>query len=368
MNRKKIAILLTFCIGLMVTLTSCGAPYSGVKMSDYVRVGKYKGLEVEKVKSKVTDKMVNAHIDKILQSKATTKQVKRGTVKKGSNIIISYVGKIDGKKFDKGSAEGQNLTVGSKQYIKGFEEGLIGAKVGDKKVLKLKFPKKYADSKVAGKDVVFEVKIDSIQQVTTPKLDKDFVKKNSEFKTVAEYKKSIKEGLEKQNKENGISVQRSYLWNKVVSNCAVKKDKDGNEKYPEKEVTRVADTLTDQYKSLAKQNHLEFKDFIKKQLGMDEKAFEKQLNSYAKTVVKEDMIAYYIADKEGIKVTDEDYKDYVEKNLKKFGYTEKSFKEATGKTYEEAYGGKDNIKTQVYKDKVLSFILKEAKEIKKIKH
>ena len=80
------------------------------------------------------------------------------------------------------------------------------------------------------------------------------------------------------------------------------------------------------------------------------------------------MIAYYIADKEGIKVTDEDYKDYVEKNLKKFGYTEKSFKEATGKTYEEAYGGKDNIKTQVYKDKVLSFILKEAKEVKKIKH
>ena len=153
-----------------------------------------------------------------------------------------------------------------------------------------------------------------------------------------------------------------------MSNCAVKKDKDGNEKYLEKEVTRVADTLTDQYKSLVKQNHFEFKDFIKKQLGMDEKAFEKQLNSYAKTVVKEDMIAYYIADKEGIKVTDEDYKDYVEKNLKKFGYTEKSFKEATEKTYKEAYGGKDNIKTQVYKNKVLNFILKEAKEVKKIKH
>lgn len=365
MRMKKSGLLLTLCFALVVTLTSCGQPYDGVNFKDYVKVGEYKGLDVEKFSTKVDDKLVDAQIKKILQSKATTKQVKSGVVKKGDTVIISYVGKIDGKKFDKGSAEGQSLVIGSNQYIKGFEEGLIGTKVGDKKTLNLKFPKKYSDSKVAGKKVVFNVTVDALQKTVVPKLNNDFVKKNSKEKSVADYKKSVRKTIEKQLKENGISGQKATLWSKVVSNSSLKKK--GDDAYPEKELSRVADTLTEQYKNLAKQNKLEFKDFLKQQMGIDEKTFEKQVKVYAKTIVKEDLIAYAIAEKENIKVTDKDYDDFVKKNLKKYGFTEKTYKEATGKTYEEAYGGKENIMTQVYKDKVIDLIFKEAKIVKKAK-
>lgn len=367
MKNKKIFLLLAFCIGMVVTLTSCGAPYSEVDLKESIKVGEYKGLKVEKYDATVSDKAVNEQIKKTLESKATTKQIKSGTVKKGDSVMISYEGKINGKKFDGGSAEGQNLVIGSGQYIDGFESGLIGANVGDTKTLKLKFPKKYNDSKVAGKDVIFKVKIDSLQKVETPELNEDFVKKNTKFKTVDEYKASVKKELKKQNEESGIETQKAYLWNQIVSTSSIKKDKDGKSQYPDKELTRVSDTLRKQYESLAKQNNMKFKDFIKQQMGVDEKAFDKQLSSYAKTVVKEDLIAYYIADKEKIKVSDKEYKAFIEKNLKKYGFTEESYKKATGKSYEETYGGKDNIMTQVYRDKVLDFVLKNAKVVDKIK-
>ena len=366
MSTLKKTLLLGLCLGLMMVFTACGDPYDGINFDDYIKVGNYKGLEVNPYSTKVTDKEVNAAIKENRENAATTEFKETGTVKKGDTVKIDFVGKINGKKFDGGTGEDQSLTIGSGQFIDGFETGLIGVKVGDSKTLKLKFPKDYNDSSVAGKDVTFDVTVKSKQVRTVPELDEDFVKsqmkaaKVKDVKTVADYKDYIKKQLEKQKTKDGIAEQKSYLWSQVVSSSSIKTDKKGKEQYPKELVDAQVETITTQYEDYAKQNNMKLKDFLQQQMGMDEKTFKKQVKAYAQSMVKENLIVYYIADKEKIEVSDKEYDKFIKDQLAQYGYTEEQYEEQTGKSYEEA-NGEDNIRTQVYKDKVQDFMLDNAK-------
>ena len=372
MNIIKRALVLAVAVSVVLVFTACGEPYSNVDFEDYIKVGKYKGLEVSDYSTKVTNKEINDAIKQRREAAAKTEYEAKGVVKKGDTVKIDFVGKINGKEFDGGTGKDQSLTIGSNQFIKGFESGLVGVKVGGKKSLHLTFPKDYNDKKVAGKKVVFDVTVNSKQVRTVPKLNEEFIKeqmkqaKDGKAETVAEYKKYIKKELEKQKEEQGIQEQKSNLWSQVVSASSVKKDKDGKEKYPEEEVKRVSEQITKQYEDYAKQNNMKLKDFLKQQMGMDEKTFKKQVKAYAQSMVKEDMIVYYIAGKEDISVSDDEYEKYIEDQLKQYGYTAEQYKEQTGKTYEEA-NGEESIRTQVCKDKVQDMILKNAKITKKKK-
>lgn len=366
MKKAKIAMVLAVCAGVVMGFTACGTPYSNVKLSDYIKVGKYKGLEVAKYKVNVTEKQINKEIQSRLKAKATTKESKSGKVKDGDTVVISYEGKIRGKTFDGGSAKGANLTIGSGQFIDGFEDGLIGASVGQTKTLHLKFPSDYSNTDVAGKNVVFTVKVDAKQVKVTPKLDADFVKENSKATTVAGYRKLVKQDLEEDEKEKGEQTQKTYLWNKVVESSEVKKDKNGKEKYPEDQVQDKMDQQKEMYVQYAKNYNMSYKDFLKQQMNTTEKAFNKQLKTYAKTLVKQDEITYYIADKEDIDVSKKEYNAYIKKTLKQYGYTEKQYEKANGESYEKTVG-KDNITSAVYLEKVQDLILKNAKVVDKVK-
>lgn len=374
MRKTKLITILCLSVVLIMALTACGAsqPYSNIKLDDYVKVGKYKGLEVKSFKVKVTDKDVNERIKSNRQSAQKTEESKEGTVKKGDTVNIDFVGKIDGKEFEGGTGQGQTLTIGSGQFIDGFESGLIGVNVGDKKTLDLKFPKDYNNKDVAGKDVTFDVTVNSKQISVVPELNEEFVKdqmKNADtkkkVKTVAEYKEYVKDQLKKEKKEEGINEQKSYLWNEVVAASTVKKDDKKKEKYPEEQLKKVRKQITTQYEDYAKQNNMELKDFLEQQMQMDEKTFKKQVREYAKSVVKEDMIVMAIAEKEKIEVSSDEYEKYIADQLKSYGYTEESYKEQTGKTFEEA-NGEESIMSQIYKNKVLDFILDNAKVVDKL--
>ncbi|MGI6722662.1 MAG: trigger factor [Anaerovoracaceae bacterium] len=362
---RKIALLLAVCVGVVMSLSACGRPYSGYDLSDYIKVGKYKGLEVAKYTVNVTDKDVNKEIKSRLEAKASTKEVKTGTVKDGDTVVITYDGKINGKTFDDGSAKGANLTIGSGQFIDGFEDGLIGMKVGDTRTLNLKFPDDYSNKDVAGKKVSFKVTVDAKQEKVTPKLDEDFVKQNSKVDTVAAYKKLVKKDLEKKQRESGIQTQKQYLWNKVVESSTVKKNKNGKEKYPQDEIDKKVEQQKDMYTQYAKNYNMSYKDFLKQQMGTTPKEFNKQLRAYAKTLVKQDEVVYYIADKENIDVSKKEYKNFIKNTLKQYGYTEKSYKEANNESYEDTVG-KDNIMSSVYLDKVQDLILDKAKVLDKV--
>lgn len=365
MNRKKIALVLTVCVVVAMSLASCGKPYGDVKLEDHIKVGKYKGLKVEAYEVKVTDEDVDREIEARLTAAATVQEVKTGEVKEGDTVVITYDGKIDGKGFEGGSAQGSSLTIGSGQFIEGFESGLVGVKVGETKTLKLKFPKDYTKEDVAGKDVEFTVTVDAKQEKVVPKLDEEFVKNNSEQKTIAEYKKAVKEELTKMKEEEAIDMQKDYLWTKILADSEVLKDKDGKEKYPQEKLDTVKEKTVEDYKSFAEQYGMEFEDFLEQQMGMDEETFNEQVEEYAKIVVKQEMVLYYIAEKEGIEVDNKEYEDFIARSLERYGYTEETYKELNGQSYEETVG-KDNIMRDAYMEKVLNMILDNAKVVDKL--
>lgn len=162
-----------------------------------VELGDYKNLKVKKEKVSVSQKEINETIDQILKNFAEKKEVKRAA-KEGDEVIIDFLGKKDGVAFDGGKAEKFPLELGSKSFIPGFEEGLIGKKAGDELSLDLKFPKDYHAKDLAGAKVVFEVKIHEVRENVLPEINEEFLSKLGEFKTKEEFEKQIKEDLKTQ--------------------------------------------------------------------------------------------------------------------------------------------------------------------------
>lgn len=363
MKRKKMALLISVCVMVAIGLAACGKAYSDVDLSKYIKVGKYKGLEVEGFAVTVTPEEVDKEIHERLEKAATVSDVKKGTVADGDTVVITYEGKIDGKSFEGGSAQGASLTIGSGQFIDGFEEGLVGVEVGKPKVLKLKFPQGYTNKDVAGKDTEFTVTVDSKQERILPKLDMDFVKKNSKEKSVEAYKVKVAKDLKAKKEKDEISRQRGDLWYQVVKKSHVVKDKKGVEQYPKEKVERISNKITEGYKANAKEFNMKFSTYLKQVLEIDEKKFKEEVEKLAKEQVLDEEIVYYIAEKEGVEVTSKDQDEYVEKVLADQGYTKETFKELKGKTYEETIG-KEDLTTAVYKSKVLDLILKKAKIVK----
>ena len=157
-------------------------------------LGDYKGIEVTKTPVEVSDEEVDAAILSERESHTTYDDVDRA-VQDTDKVNIDYVGTKDGVAFDGGTAQGQELVIGSNQFIDGFESGLIGAKKGDEVTLDLTFPESYGNADLAGQAVVFKVTVNNVQEKNMPELDEAFVQEVSEFKTVDEYKESKKQSL-----------------------------------------------------------------------------------------------------------------------------------------------------------------------------
>jgi trigger factor len=162
-----------------------------------VELGDYKKLDVKKEAVKVSKKEVEETIDRILKNFAEKKKVER-EAKNGDEVIIDFLGKKDGVAFDGGKAEKFPLELGSKSFIPGFEEGLVGKKAGDELSLNLEFPKDYHAKDLAGAKVVFEVKIHEVRENVEPEINEEFLSKLGNFKTKEEFEKQIEEDLKTQ--------------------------------------------------------------------------------------------------------------------------------------------------------------------------
>ena len=162
-----------------------------------VELGDYKKLGVKKEAAKVSKKEVKETIDRILKNFAEKKKVER-EAKNGDEVIIDFLGKKDGVAFDGGKAEKFPLELGSKSFIPGFEEGLIGKKAGDELSLDLEFPKDYHAKDLAGAKVIFEVKIHEVRENVEPEINEEFLSKLGDFKTKEEFEKQIEEDLKTQ--------------------------------------------------------------------------------------------------------------------------------------------------------------------------
>lgn len=327
-------------------------------LSKYVKVGNYKGLEYTSQKASVTDEEVDVEIQRRLQKAAKTENFKSGKVENGDTINISFVGKIDGKEFEGGSSESTDITVGTTQMIDGFVEGLIGKNVGESVTLNLKFPDDYGKTDLQGKAVEFKVTINSKKKISVPKLNASFVKKNSKYKTVKEYKEGVKKELLNQKQKSIDSTVKQELWSRIINKSKAKK-------YPEKELNEAmsqANKLEESYKAQAQNYGMEWETYLKTVMRTDKKGFEKLKQEYAKNIVFNRMVMYSIARSENISLSNREYKKEILKILEDNGYDEESFKKAFGKDI-ETYADEQNWRQKILFDKVLDKVMKDGKKV-----
>ncbi len=180
-----------------------------------VELGDYKNLKVKKDTVEVSKEEVSETIDRILKNFAEKKKVDRES-KNGDEVIIDFLGKKDGVAFDGGKAEKFPLELGSKSFIPGFEEGLIGKKAGDEISLDLEFPKDYHAKDLAGEKVVFEVKIHEVRENALPEINEEFLSKLGEFKTKEEFEKQIEEDLKIQKQAESDEKFKDKLVKKLA--------------------------------------------------------------------------------------------------------------------------------------------------------
>lgn len=365
--KKKYVIGLIIVIALAVVAIAGyfiyehnSKPYN-MDLSKYVKVGKYTGLKYDQVTPEVTSEEVEQQVNANLEKAATTEDVKEGTVADGDTINIAYTGKVDGKTFEGGSTDSQDITIGTTPFIDGFTEGLIGKKIGDKVTLNLKFPEDYQEKSLAGKDVVFDVTINSKKVKKVPELNEKFVKSatDDKCKTVDEYKDYVKKQLIDSKKSSYDNYAKQQLWAQVIKDSKAIK-------HPKKELKdaeKQADEMEEQYKAQASAQGMDWATFLKNNMGTDEKGFKKQKEEYAKNIVFQQMVVYYIADKENIKVTKKEYDKNLEEALKGSGLTKKKFKEAYNMSIEK-YAEQNNWKEQMLMGKVLDYIMEKGKPTK----
>ncbi len=314
MKKRIIPFVLMMCLAVSLGLTGCGSdnPYSGYDLSEYVKTANYKGLEMEKIEVSVSDEEVSTQVEANVEDTKTTEEVKEGTVAKNDTVNIDYEGKIDGETFSGGSAEDTDLTIGSGQFIDGFEDGLIGKPVGSTQTLNLKFPDDYNSSEVAGKDVVFTVTINHIVKETIPEYNDAWVADNSDVETTAEYEQQVRDELYKEKEDQAKSDAISDLWSQVVESSEVIK-------YPEDEVNKYVEEIETQYQAMADNNGMELKD-LWEQYGIEsEEEYNTENKETAQAYVKEQMVMYDIAEKEDLSYTNEE-EDELRTQLEDAGY------------------------------------------------
>lgn len=321
--------------------------YTKMNYDKVVKVGKYEGVKGTMAKVQVTDEEIQTEIDQQLAKAATTKTVKKGKVKDGDTIVIDYKGMMDGKAFEGGSAEKQDLTIGSGAMIPGFEDSLIGKEIGKTCTINVTFPEDYSAEELAGKDAEFEIKIRSKKVTVTPEYDKKFIKKVSKYDNKKDYEKSIKKKLTKQKKEEAEDQLKEDLWAKVLEKTKVKK-------YPKDLLSEETVLVKQQYEQMAAQYGASPED-----MGIT----EDQYKEFAKESLKEKLAIHAIAKKEHLKVSRSDKKEFYKEILKENGVTEKEFKKYTEMSVEE-YVEANGMDIQMLRDKVLDFVRENAKVTK----
>ena len=317
------------------------------KALDYVTLGEYKGLQVTVAPvQEVTDEDVKATEEAAIKNAELYEERTEGTVKEGDIVNIDYEGKKDGVAFDGGTAQGYNLEIGSGTFIDGFEEGLIGVKVGDTVDLDLTFPENYQSEDLAGQAVVFTVKVNAIE-VVPEKITDDMANQLSsgEYTTAEEYEQSVRDSLAANYQKTYENSIYNDLMTQLYNLCTI------NE-YPQDLVDYGKASMKKTYTSYAEAYGMSFTDFISGYFGMDEETFDSTCEEYVKQTLQQELILKAIAEQEEFTVSDEDYQTGCERYMENQGYS-------SVEDLEEAYG-EATIRMSVLLDKTLDFVRDNA--------
>lgn len=320
-------------------------------VDDYVELGEYKGLEISLGSYDVTDEEVKSRIESILLSYPVYEDLDKDTVEDGDFVNIDYEGIKDGEAFNGGTAEGAILEIGSNSFIDGFEEGLIGKKVGEKTDLNLTFPEGYQNEELAGQAVVFHVTVNKIvskTDMTYDRMDDAFVAENMSsqgYNTVEEFENGVREQVTEDNETRKKMETQAAALQKLREVCKVNGFPDGLlEQKIEEYMERFENNLSTSY-------GMKLEDYLQS-TGTTEEAFNEQVKQLMAESLEGDLILEAIAGKENVKTEEKEYEAYKKSVVKDYGYASE---EALVEQYGEEY-----IKSIYENEYILNMVIEQA--------
>lgn len=319
-------------------------------LSQYIVLGEYKGIEVAAQDLTVTDEEVETELQSQVENAVPIyEEIEEGTVKEGDVVNIDYVGKMDGVPFEGGTDTDFNLTIGSGQFIDGFEDGLIGKNIGDTVDLDLTFPDPYSPNPdYSGKASVFTVTINYVQgEELVQELNDEFVQRVSdECKTVDEYREYVRKDLEASKAATAENTIINEAWEKAMANAT----------YPneaEKLITFIHDDQLYQLRSSLSMYGMNMQDYLDT-MGITEEQMESDLMEYAKGYAKSQLLICAIVKAENMEMTEEEYQSELEALAESVGTTADSLL--------SAYPGQ-MLKDVIYQTKVQNLVKESVIEV-----
>lgn len=305
-----------------------------------VQLGKYTGIKLDKVEYTVKQSDVKAELERARERLSRNEEVSDRALKNGDTANIDYSGSVDGVKFVGGTAEKQDLVIGSKTFIPGFEEQLIGMNVGDSKDITVKFPEEYHAKDLAGKDAVFAVKLNSITVKVLPELNDAFAQEASKFDTLAEYKEDIKKTLTENAKSRAEAENENNLIKAIVDDAKVE--------IPDAMIETQLDYIVQDfsYRLSYAYRGMKFEDYLKYS-GTTMEEFRKDRREEALNTVKTRLTLEAVIKAANIEVSQEDLEAKV-----------KELADQTKKTVEEvkASGQLPYIRNEILMTRTMDFL------------
>lgn len=319
-----------------------------VAVKPEVTLGEYKGLEVAKADTEVTEEEVTAEIEKEREKNARTISVEDRAVENGDMIMLDFEGFIDGVAFDGGKGENYPLTIGSGAFIPGFEEQLTGAKVGEDLEVNVTFPAEYQAPELAGKAATFKCKVNEIKVKELPELDDDFAQDVSKFDTLAEYKEDVKAKLAENKAAAAKRAKEDAVIEKIIENASME--------IPDAMVDTQARQMVDEFAQRIQAQGLSFEQYLQF-TGMTLDTALEQMKPQAVKRIQSRLVLEAVVKAENLEVSD----DAVKAEIAKMAETYKMEADKLAELMSE--DEKAQMKMDMAIEKAVELVTEAAKEV-----
>ncbi len=326
-----------------------------VALKPEVKLGKYKGVEIEKLEApKVSEEDIEKELKRQQDANAKIIDVTDRPVQNGDMIKLDFAGTVDGEAFEGGKAENYDLTIGSGSFIPGFEDQLVGMNIGEEKDVNVTFPEDYGQKDLAGKAAVFACKVNAIKEKKLPELNDEFADEVSEFSTLDEYKKDI---------EKNLLVRAEEQYKQTKENAAVAAAvADADIEIPDAMLETQAESLVNEFAQNLQMQGMNI-DMYLQYTGLQKDQLVEQFKPQAKTRIQNSLVLEAVAKAENIEASDEDLEAEYGKMAAQYNMPVDNIKKVFGES--EQY--KDDMKKDIALRKAAELIAANAKETREAK-
>ena len=335
-----------------VVQLEAGKPFifsAEVALKPDVTLGKYKGVKVDKIDTAVTDEEVDKAIDAERERNSRSISVTDRPVKDKDDIILDFEGFVDGVAFNGGKGENYPLTIGSGQFIPGFEDQLIGKEIGTECEVNVTFPEDYQSDELKGKDATFKCTVKEIKEKELPELDDEFASEVSDFDTLDEYKADVRKKLEEKKATDARNAKEDAVIQAIID--------DAKMDIPPAMLDTQKRQLAEEFAQRIQSQGLSFEQYMQF-TGMTAETFMEQVEPQAKQRIESRLVLEAVAKAEGLEATEDDYNKEIEKMAENYKMEKDKVIEMIGEE------GKKQIMEDIAVSKAVDFVVDNAKESK----